>query len=43
MEFDPEKFKNAKTMIQQLKDQNIPLTVWSHPFVNVETPTYAQV
>lgn len=29
MEFDPEKFKNAKSMVKQLSEMGIPLTVCS--------------
>lgn len=41
MEFDEEKFPNAAGMINKLNEMGFRVTVWIHPFFNVESKSYA--
>jgi len=43
MQFDPGKFPDPKAMVEQLHDLGFKVTLWVHPFVNVDSDTYAQM
>ncbi|KAL4221111.1 hypothetical protein ACF0H5_019371 [Mactra antiquata] len=41
MNFNEKKFENASAMIEQLNDKGFRVTVWVHPFFNVDSKDYA--
>jgi len=40
LEFDPEKFPNPVEMVTQLKNQGFRVTLWIHPFLNTNCPSF---
>ncbi|XP_067840891.1 myogenesis-regulating glycosidase [Heptranchias perlo] len=41
-DFDPVKFPNASELLQKLKDDGFQVTLWVHPFVNYNSPSFAK-
>ncbi|XP_046460215.1 myogenesis-regulating glycosidase-like isoform X3 [Daphnia pulex] len=40
--FDAEKFADPSAMVNQLHSQGFRVTLWIHPFINAECPSYAE-
>ncbi|XP_043543429.1 myogenesis-regulating glycosidase [Chiloscyllium plagiosum] len=38
--FDPVKFPNASELLQKLRDDGFQVTLWVHPFVNYNSPSF---
>ncbi|PYV40784.1 MAG: hypothetical protein DMG06_19180 [Acidobacteria bacterium] len=42
MKFDAKKFPDPKAMVDELHGMGYRVTLWAHPFVNVDTDTFAE-
>ena len=43
MQFDGGKFPDPKAMVDELHSMGFKVTLWVHPFVNVDSESYAQL